>query len=143
MLCRLLLARLDADIEAILPGRQRAGRERGERARRRVRLVEIEYDLAVLRRLGMEEPAGGVGVLSRRHVLEDEEQLLGVGLLEDRVEAELTAAKLERDVTRARHRLDHVEHVRDGDLLRRVVGREPRLDAVALAHRIPLEAAEE
>ena len=56
--------------------------------------------------------------------------------------AHLPAADREGHVARARHRLDRADHVGDGDLLRRLVGHEPRLDAVGLAHRIPVEAAE-
>src|SRR5436305_10882543 len=56
----LLLPRLDAHRQLVLGRRQRAGGEGGEGAGRVVGGVEVDYHLAVLGRIGVEEAAGAV-----------------------------------------------------------------------------------
>ena len=69
------LAGFDLELEVILRWRQRAGGEGGERARRRIRLVEVELDGAIgSDRRGVDVPTRGVARLARGLVFEDHEQ---------------------------------------------------------------------
>src|SRR5688500_16921347 len=68
----LLLPRLDPEGQPVLGGRQRAGGEGREGAGRVVGQVEIDEDLAVLDRAGLQEAAGAVGLLAVGLVGEDQ-----------------------------------------------------------------------
>src|SRR5207245_11469807 len=89
------LARLDPQRQPVLLRRQGAGGVGGEGARRGVGLVEVEDDLPVLREVGVEEPAGRIGLLVARLVPEYVEQLHSTRLLEDRLEPEVAPAQAE------------------------------------------------
>src|SRR4051812_36674709 len=82
-----------------------------------------------------------VGLFSARRVLEDDE-VVGLALLEDRIDAELAA--LQREDERARRNLvaDHAEDVRDRDFLRRVVWLEARFHACIRIDRKIIESLE-
>src|SRR5215472_10050353 len=74
MLAVVQLARLDLNRQMILARRQRAGGIRGESAGGIVGLVEIEDDLSLMRRRGVQKAAGGISSLAARQVAKDEEQ---------------------------------------------------------------------
>src|SRR5687767_13661020 len=138
----ILLAGLDAEGEAVLRRRERAGRVAREGARRAVGAVEVERDAAVgAGRVGVEVAPRAVGLLAARLVGEDDEELLAP-LLPERLQPVLAPPGLEGE--RARRRLLglHPEDVEDGHAPRRGVRLEARADDPLHVRRVvvrPLE----
>ena len=69
-----LLARRDRDCQTVLLRRQRTRGIRRHRAGRIVGAVEIEDDVSVNHRPGIEKASAGIGVVLRRQIVEHEEQ---------------------------------------------------------------------
>src|SRR5687767_11004817 len=89
------LAGLDAQRQAVLGGRERAGGVACEGAGRAVGAVEVERDAAFrVGRVGVEVAPRAVGLFAARLVGEDDEELLAA-LLPERTEPVLAPADLE------------------------------------------------
>ena len=86
-----LLARFDSHRQTILPGRQRAGNKRRERAGRIVGPVEVQYDRTVMGQLDIQEPAAAIGFPTGGRIAENEQEDLGIGLFQNRIQPQLTA----------------------------------------------------
>src|SRR4051812_38143609 len=71
-----LLSGLDAELEPVLRGRQRAGGERGEGARRVVGPVEVQHHLPVLGQVRVQEAARAVRLVPVGEISKDEEELI-------------------------------------------------------------------
>src|SRR6267143_6923789 len=70
----ILLAGRDLNRQLVLPGRQRTGRIRGQRARRVVGAVEIQNQSAVAHGAGVQKAARRIGVGLPSRVAKDDEQ---------------------------------------------------------------------
>src|SRR3954471_16384808 len=136
---RVPLAGLDTHRHAILRRRQRAGRERIERARRVLRTVEIEHHLPVLRQRCIEKPRRRIRRLAAGQVTKNEPELVAI---QERRHAVLLALECEGHLPGSAHAIDVAEQVGNLKLLGLLVRSERRLDAVRGIEWIPLHSRE-
>src|SRR5690242_20741206 len=91
----LLFAGLNPSVDPVLPGWERACGVRGKGARRVVGLIKVQNHVSISRQVRVEKPTRAVSFFPGRLVPKNEEQLFGVRLFQNRVEAKFPAMKLE------------------------------------------------
>lgn len=133
------LPRLNANRQSVLLRRQRACGIRRERTGRIVRLIEIEYDGVVLRKIGLEKPSRRVSLLARCFIAKDEEQFV---TFHHRIKAQGFSIECKQGITGAGLLGDLSENICDRDGHQRVVADELRGDAITLLGWKPAHARE-
>src|SRR5580704_13641554 len=117
-----LLAGLNFDAQSIFRWRNGTRRVWVVSARRIVGFVEIEHDLARLRRVGVQKSRGRIGFISAGQIAKYEGERSGFTGL--RVEAAILSAHGEGDVTHDRHNIRIAHDGLHSDPLGRIVRNE-------------------
>src|SRR5580704_15140147 len=135
-----LLAGLNFDAQSIFRWRNGTRRVWVVSARRIIGFVEIEHDLARLRRVSVQKSRGRIGFISASEIAEYEGELSGCTGL--RVETAIPSAHGEGDVPDDWHRVGIAHDSLHLDLPGGIVRNEARDNAVRLVDREPAQALE-